>query len=99
MKTIRVSKRDKAVNTLLHQARTEGVIVKDAEGAEYMVTIIDDFDREIAAQRRSKKLMDFLNRRARSKEWIPLEEVERRLGLSPWPSNRRKNGRKIPPKK
>jgi hypothetical protein len=75
---------------LLQQARKADVIVRAADGTEYMITLIDDFDRELAAQRRNEKLMAFLDERARSTEWIPLEEVERRLGLSP----QRKNGKK-----
>jgi len=46
----------------------------------------NDFDYEIAQQRRNKKLMAFLDKRfreARREKGIPLEEVERQLGLAP----------------
>lgn len=82
MKTVRVSTRSKAINALLEQARKQDVIVQAADGSEFMVTSIDDFDREIAATRRNKKLMAYLDECAREPKLIPLNEVKRRLGLT-----------------
>ena len=82
MKTVRVSARSKAINALLEQARKQDVIVQAADGSEFMVTSIDDFDREIAATRRNKKLMAYLDGCARPSKLIPLDEVKRRLGLT-----------------
>jgi hypothetical protein len=85
MKTIRVTNRSKAINALLAKARKEDVILKASDGSEFMVTAIDDFDHEIAAQRQNKKLMAYLDgvaKAAKKSESIPLEEVERRLGLA-----------------
>ena len=54
MKTIRISRRSKAVSDLLKEARSEDVILKDADGTEFMLSLVDDFDYEIAATRRNK---------------------------------------------
>ena len=82
MKTIKVSRRGKALNAILDQAREEDVVVHAADGTEFLVTTIDDFDEEIARTRRNKDLMAFLEARARETETISFEEVKRRLGLA-----------------
>jgi hypothetical protein len=59
------------------------------------VKAIDDFEQEIQSQRQNKELMAFLDKRARQTEWIPLEQVEQRLGLPPWKgrkSNAKRSG-------
>jgi hypothetical protein len=87
---IAVPRRSKGVNALLEKARKEDVFVQDADGTEYLLTVVDDFDREIAVQRQSQKLMAFLDERARATEWIPMEEAERRMGLPPWKGKKKK---------
>jgi hypothetical protein len=82
MKTLRLSTRSKAVRSLLEKARKQAVVVQTTDGSEFMVTAIDDFDREIAAQRRNKKLMAYLDECAKETELIPLEDARRRLGLA-----------------
>ena len=86
MRTIDVSRQSKSINGLLDQARKEDLIVRAPDGSEFMVSVIDEFDREIAATRRNEKLMAFLDERAKSKTWIRLEHVERKLGLSDKPA-------------
>jgi hypothetical protein len=56
----------------------------------------DDFGEEIEAQRRNKKLMKFLDERAKETDCVPLEEVERQLGLNTpaVPKNNRRPTRK-----
>ena len=84
MKTVNISKQAKTINGLLEKARAEDLIVKAADGTEFLLSAIDDFDEEIALQRRNKKLMAFLDerfRRAKEEKGIPLEEVKRQLGL------------------
>ena len=84
MKTVNISKQAKTINALLEKARKEDLIVQAADGTEYLLSLIDDFDREIALQRRSEKLMAFLDerfRQAKEEKGIPLEEVKRQLGL------------------
>ena len=90
MKTVTVSKRSRAVQALLDQAREEDVVVRADDGTQFVIRAIDDFGREIEAQRRNKKLMAYLDKCAQATEWIPLAEVERELGLPPRKSSKRK---------
>ena len=99
MRTIAVSRQSKSINGLLDQARMEDLIVRAPDGSEFMVSVIDDFDREIAATRRNEKLMAFLDKRAKSKTWIPLEAAERKLGLSDKPARGSGLGRNLRRKK
>ena len=85
MKSVNVPKQAKTINALLEEARHEDVIVKASDGTEFLLSAIEDFDQEIAQQRRNKKLMTFLDerfRRARQAKGISLEEVKRQLGLN-----------------
>ena len=82
MKTITVSKRAKGINALLKRARRGNLILKAPDGYEFILAEIDDFNREIELTRQNKKLMEFLDLRARQAKTIPLEEVKVRLGLN-----------------
>lgn len=90
MKTVSVSKRSRAVKALLDQAREEDVVVRAEDGTQFVIRAIDEFGREIEAQRRNKKLMAYLDRCAQDTEWTPLSEVESRLGLRPRKPKRRR---------
>jgi hypothetical protein len=81
MKTIDVPKRAQALNKVLRQARRENLILRTADGAEFVVAEIDDFDREIELTRENKQLMKFLDARARDPKRIPIDQVKRCLGL------------------
>ena len=90
MKTVTVSKRSRAVNALLDQAREQDVLVRADDGTQFVIRAIGEFGREIEAQRRNKKLMAFLDKCTRETEWTPLAEVERELGLPPRKARRRR---------
>lgn len=81
MKTITVSAQSTEVNSLLEHARQEDVVVRAADGAEFMLTAIDDFDHEIARTRHNSKLMELLEERAKRSQTIPLNDVKKQLGL------------------
>jgi ribosomal-protein-alanine N-acetyltransferase len=53
-----------------------------ADGRQFMLSAIDDFDIEIAQTRQNEKLMAFLDQRGRQTQTISLDEVKRQLGLS-----------------
>lgn len=79
------------VRRIVKLAQKEDVVLRSIEGDQVLLSLIDEFDYEVAAQRRNKRLMAFLKerfRRARKEKGIPLEEVRRRLGLP----NRSANG-------
>ena len=80
MKTIDVSRRSKALNELLREARNHDLIIRSPEGREFVLAEISDFDREVETSSKNKSLMRFLAR-ARPGKRIPLAEVKKRLGL------------------
>ena len=81
MKTIRVPKQAKTVNALLKRARQENVILRSAEGDEFLLAELDDFDREIELTRENKQLMKLLDERSKEKATVSLQEAKKRLGI------------------
>jgi len=82
MKTIKITRRAKTLNALLKRARHENVILQSADGDEFILAEIDDFNREIELTRQNKQLMKLLESRAKEKATISLEETKRRLDLA-----------------
>jgi hypothetical protein len=82
MKTITIPAQATEVNALLEQARREDILVQAADGTEFMVTAVDEFDQEIARTRQNTKLMALLDERAKQAQTVPLDEVKRQFGLS-----------------
>jgi hypothetical protein len=70
------------IRSVFEQAIDEDVIIKLADGRQFILSAIDDFDIEIAQTRRNQKLMNFLEQRARQTQTVPLDQVKRQLGLS-----------------
>ena len=81
MKTVVVSKKARSANALLEQAKSQNLIVRAADGTEFILAEIDDFDREIQLTRQNKKLMKLLDSRAKQTETVSLEEARKLLGL------------------
>ena len=81
MKTIDFAQAPPEVARLLDQARDEDLLVRLADGSEFLLVAIDDFDEEIARTRNNPRLMALLEARAGQTATIPLDEVKRRLGL------------------
>ena len=82
MRTIEISARAKSVNALLKQAQHTNLILRTADGFEFILAGIDDFNREIELTRKNKKLMAFLDSRARETKTISSADVRIRLGLT-----------------
>lgn len=81
MKTVSIPPQATDVNALLEQAREEDLLVRAADGTEFMVTVVDEFDEELARTRQNAKLMAMLEARAKQAKTVPLPEVKRQLGL------------------
>lgn len=82
MRTITLPEDPAEIRSVFEQANDEDVIIKLADGRQFILSAIDDFDVEIAQTRRNQKLMAFLDQRAKQTQSIPLDEVKRQLGLS-----------------
>lgn len=52
-------------------------IIQLADGRQFILSAIDDFDIEIVQKRQNQKLMTFLDQRAKQTQAIPLDEVKR----------------------
>jgi len=83
MKTIKVSPHSKSINALLQQAKGKNIILRTADGLEFVLAEVDDFDREIELTRKNKKLMAFLDKRARETKTVSAAEARARLLGSP----------------
>jgi hypothetical protein len=81
MKTIPVSKRSRGINVLLKRARRENVILRSADGGEFLLAELDDFGREIELARGNKSLMRLLDTRARQSRVLSLGTVKAQLGV------------------
>jgi hypothetical protein len=82
MKTITISPQSAEINALLEQARHEDLLVQSADGSEYLLVAIEEFDEEIARTRQNARLMALLDERAKQSQTIPLAEAKRQLGLT-----------------
>lgn len=60
----------------------ENLIVRTAEGREFLVAELDDFDREIQLIRENAELMAFLDERSQDTTTYTLAQVRQHLGLN-----------------
>ncbi len=81
MKTFEVPVQATEINHLLEQAGNEDLLVQTADGRQFMLVAVDEFDLEIARTRQNEKLMALLDARAKGTASLSLDEVKRQLGL------------------
>jgi hypothetical protein len=81
MKTITVEHPATDFLALLDQARTEDIIVRLADGSEFILAAIDAFEDEIVQTRKNAALMALLAERAQEPAIIALEDLKTELGL------------------
>ncbi|HMF37771.1 MAG TPA: hypothetical protein VKF17_14075 [Isosphaeraceae bacterium] len=81
MKTIELTHASPDVASLLDQARVDDIVVRMADGSEFLLVAIDAFDREIARTYANPWLMALLEVRAKQAATVTLEEAKRSLGL------------------
>jgi hypothetical protein len=82
MKTINVSAQAVEVHALLEQARAEDLLIQTADGTEFLVTAVDEFDHELVRTRQNARLMALLDERAKQTRTVSLEDAKRQLGLT-----------------
>ncbi len=81
MKTVHVSPRSRTLNELLQQAKRDNLILRSADGVEFVLAEIDDF-REIELTRKNKKPKAFLEKRAKQTATVSAAEARARLGIA-----------------
>ena len=82
MKTVTISSSATGIRRLLARAREGNLILRTADGREFILAEIDDFNREIELTRENKALMKLLASRSRAKKRIPLAEVRKQLSIT-----------------
>jgi hypothetical protein len=71
-----------ALAELLDLASEDTLILKTAEGREFVLAEVDDLDTEIAQVRQNEELMALLAERSREKKNYTLQQVREQLGLA-----------------
>jgi hypothetical protein len=83
MKTVNLATTPSNLEDLLDLAGKEAVLLKTAEGREFILTEVDDdFDKEIESVRQNRGLLEFLDHRSGEKEALSLKQVRERLKLT-----------------
>jgi len=81
MKVVNLRKGTPTVKQLISLARKQNVLLRTAEGQEFVLAEIDDFAQEVSSVLRNRGLMRLLARRSKEKGTYDLAEVKQRLGL------------------
>jgi hypothetical protein len=81
MKTVDLPKTAADVIKLLDLARRDDLIVRLADGSEFLLIAIDEFDQEVAKSRNNPRLMALLEARAAQSNTSLLDDVKRQLQL------------------
>jgi hypothetical protein len=76
MKALSVEQEGLDLQSVIALAKQEPILLLTADGQEFLVAAVDDFDREVEALRASPAFQRFLDERSRSTRRVPLEEIE-----------------------
>lgn len=83
MKTVNLATTPSNLEDLLDLAGKEAVLLRTAEGREFILTEVDDdFDKEIESVRQNRELLEFLDHRSGEKKSLSLKQVRERLKLT-----------------
>jgi len=82
MKTITVTATSTELHELLRKARKGSIVLRDsADGTEFILAELDDFEKEVELTRNNQELMKYLESRAKQAGRTPHSEVKKMLGL------------------
>jgi hypothetical protein len=79
MKEIDLSARAMSLPEVLHLAGENNVVLRTAEGRQFLLAEIDDFADEVAAVVKNRDLMKLLDDRSKETKTVPLSEARERL--------------------
>jgi hypothetical protein len=82
MRKVNVSTKEKTINSLLKKAQKGGLILRSAEGQEFILAEINDFNREIELTRQNKSLMKLLDLRGKQTKTFKASEVKKQIGVN-----------------
>lgn len=81
MRTIDLATGAPNLPDLLNLASEGNVILRAADGREYVLAEVDDFDREVALVRQNRELMEFLDQRSRPSKTYTIDEARKLLKI------------------
>jgi hypothetical protein len=81
MKSVDLACNTPNLPTLLRMASEDNLILCTADGREYVLAEVDDFDREVALVRQNQELMAFLEQRSRPSQTYTIDEARKILEL------------------
>lgn len=81
MKTIDLTTGTPNLPDLLDIAGEENVILRAADGREFILAEVDDFEREVSLVRQNQELMDLLDRRSNPSKTYTIDEARKLLGI------------------
>jgi len=76
MRTVNLEEEKLDLEAVLKLARQEPVLLLTSDGKEFCLAEADDFEKEVAALRKSQAFQQFLDERSGCTRRIPLEEIE-----------------------
>lgn len=81
MKSIQIDTASASLTGLLDEAWDDDLLIRLADGREFLVVTVDDFDAEIPRTRANEELMRLLDERAKDTQRLSIGDVRERLGL------------------
>ena len=81
MKTVNIPTQAKTVTLLLKKAQKGGLILRSPKGQEFILSEINDFNREIELTRPNKSLMKLLDARGKQTRTVKAADVKKKLRL------------------
>jgi hypothetical protein len=81
MKTIDVGETRLTLLDALRLAREDNLVLRAADGEEFLLAQMDDFAQEVALVRGQPELMAFLEERFKAPGRLSAQELRQRLGL------------------
>ncbi len=84
MTTIELGKPDITIDRLIEMAKKEALMLQNATGDRFILALapVDEFDLEVESLSKNKAFMQWLDEISARPATIPLEDVERELGLA-----------------
>jgi len=79
MKTIDLANNQLSLDEALRAARGESLLLRCANGEQFVVSLADDFATEVELLRKNRAFLEFLDSCKKDQSSVFLEEAEKRL--------------------
>ncbi len=82
MKTIELTSDAPTLHELVILADQENVIIRTAQGRQFLLAELDDFELEVERLKNSEEFMAFLDERSKERGTTSIEELRKELGIA-----------------